>query len=48
MKQALTGKLAKLITNQISLILDEQTYAKLYAYVHNYLPTLPENRNLVY
>ena len=34
MKQALTGKLAKLIINQISLILDEQTYAKLYADVH--------------
>ena len=28
MKQALPGKLAKLITNYISLVLDEQTYAK--------------------
>ena len=33
MKQALPGKLAKLITNYISLVLDEQTYAKFYAYV---------------
>ena len=33
MKQALPGKLAKLIANKISLVLDEQTYAKLYAYV---------------
>ena len=35
MKQALPGKLAKLITNYISLtlVLDEKTYAKLYAYV---------------
>ena len=34
MKQAPPGKLTKLITNYISLVLDEQTYAKLYAYVH--------------
>ena len=34
MKQALPGKLAKLVTNYISLDLDEQTYAKLYAYVN--------------
>ena len=34
MKQALSGKHAKLNPNYISLALDEQTYAILYAYVH--------------
>lgn len=34
MKHALPGKHAKLSTNYISLALDEQTYAILYAYVH--------------